>query len=138
MFMAGQGRNARSIAESSTVSPTLRSSRSGSNQVPSIAYRMRRADAADEGTAPSGSKSPADETSSGQSRDIVRKLLPIECERLQGFPEDWTAVEINGEIMSDPSRYECIGNSMAVPVMRWLGKRLDDAAKADELSAAAA
>lgn len=136
VFMAGQGRNARSIAESSTVSPTLRSSRSGSNQVPSIAYRMRRADAAGEGTSPSGSKATAEET--GQSRYIVRKLLPIECERLQGFPEDWTAVKINGEIMSDPSRYECIGNSMAVPVMRWLGKRLDDAAKADGTSAAAA
>ena len=48
----------------------------------------------------------------------VRRLTPSECERLQGFPADWTA--ISGA--SDSARYKAIGNSMAVPVMRWIGE----------------
>ena len=52
---------------------------------------------------------------------IVRRLTPRECERLQGFPDDWTAVEGN----SDAQRYKQLGNSMAVPVIRWLGERLE-------------
>ena len=50
----------------------------------------------------------------------VRRLMPIECERLQGFPDDYT----NIPVASDSARYKALGNSMAVPVMRWLGKRI--------------
>lgn len=49
----------------------------------------------------------------------VRRLTPLECERLQGFPDEWTA---GG---SDSARYKALGNSMAVPVMRWIGERID-------------
>ena len=62
-----------------------------------------------------------------QERYIVRRLMPIECERLQGFPDDWTKVPYRGkpaEECPDAPRYKAIGNSMAVPVMRWLGKRI--------------
>lgn len=62
-----------------------------------------------------------------QERYIVRRLMPIECERLQGFPDDWTKVPYRGkpaEECLDAPRYKAIGNSMAVPVMRWLGKRI--------------
>lgn len=58
----------------------------------------------------------------------VRKLMPIECERLQGFPDDWTKIPYKGkdaEQCPDGPRYKAIGNSMAVPVMRWLGERIE-------------
>ena len=58
----------------------------------------------------------------------VRRLTPTECERLQGFPDDWTKVPYRGkpaEECPDTPRYKAIGNSMAVNVMRWLGVRID-------------
>lgn len=57
----------------------------------------------------------------------VRRLTPRECERLQGFPDDHTAIPWRGkpaEQCPDGPRYKAIGNSMAVPVMRWLGERI--------------
>lgn len=59
---------------------------------------------------------------------VVRRLTPRECERLQGFPDDWTLVPYKGkarEDCPDSPRYKALGNSMAVPVMRWIGKRLE-------------
>lgn len=54
----------------------------------------------------------------------VRRLTPLECERLQGFPDNWTAIQYRGKPAADGPRYKAIGNSMAVPVMRWIGQRL--------------
>jgi DNA (cytosine-5)-methyltransferase 1 len=54
----------------------------------------------------------------------VRRLTPRECERLQGFPDDYTLVEYRGKLAADGPRYKALGNSMAVPVMRWLGERI--------------
>jgi DNA (cytosine-5)-methyltransferase 1 len=54
----------------------------------------------------------------------VRRLTPRECERLQGFPDDYTLVEYRGKPASDGPRYKALGNSMAVPVVRWIGKRI--------------
>jgi hypothetical protein len=54
----------------------------------------------------------------------VRRLTPRECERLQGFPDDWTAIRYRGKPACDGPRYKAIGNSMAVPVIRWIGERL--------------
>lgn len=54
----------------------------------------------------------------------VRKLTPRECERLQGFPDDFTAIQWRGKIAPDGPRYKAIGNSMAVNVMRWIGTRI--------------
>jgi DNA (cytosine-5)-methyltransferase 1 len=56
--------------------------------------------------------------------DAVRRLTPRECERLQGFPDDWTLVPHRGKPAADGPRYKAIGNSMAVPVMRWIGERI--------------
>jgi len=53
----------------------------------------------------------------------VRKLTPIECERLQGFPDDYTNIKEN---CPDGHRYKAMGNSMAVPVMRWIGERINN------------
>jgi DNA (cytosine-5)-methyltransferase 1 len=58
----------------------------------------------------------------------VRKLTPRECERLQGFPDDWTLIPWKGkdaEQCPDGPRYKAVGNSMAVPVMRWIGERIE-------------
>jgi len=55
----------------------------------------------------------------------VRRLTPVECERLQGFPDDYTLIQVRGKPAADGPRYKAIGNSMAVPVMRWIGQRID-------------
>jgi len=54
---------------------------------------------------------------------MVRKLTPIECERLQGFPDNYTNIKDN---CPDGHRYKAMGNSMAVPVMRWIGTRINN------------
>lgn len=54
----------------------------------------------------------------------VRRLMPIECERLQGFPDNYTLVPHNGKPASDSARYHAVGNSMAVPVLKWLQERI--------------
>ena len=56
----------------------------------------------------------------------VRRLTPIECERLQGFPDDYTNIPWRKKSESpDGPRYKAMGNSMAVPVMRWIGERIN-------------
>ena len=62
----------------------------------------------------------------------VRKLLPVECERLQGFPDNWTQIPYRGkpaEQCPDAPRYKAIGNSWCVPVVRWIGERINLALK---------
>jgi DNA (cytosine-5)-methyltransferase 1 len=57
----------------------------------------------------------------------VRRLTPVECERLQGFPDNFTAIpwrKKGAEDCPDGPRYKALGNSMAVPVMRWIGERI--------------
>lgn len=55
----------------------------------------------------------------------VRRLIPVECERLQGFPDGWTLIEKSpGKPYADSHRYKAVGNSMAVPCMHWLGRRI--------------
>lgn len=59
---------------------------------------------------------------------VVRRLMPVECERLQGFPDGWTRIPWRGktaEECPDGPRYKALGNSMAVPVMRWIGERIE-------------
>ena len=53
----------------------------------------------------------------------VRRLTPVECERLQGFPDDWTAGQ------SDSTRYKQMGNAVAVPVVEWIVQNIVDVAK---------
>ena len=92
VFKPGQSGEARSDAVDEHIAPTL-SSGSGGNQVPAAMHEM-----------------------------AVRRLTPLECERLQGFPDGYT--DIPGA--SDSARYRALGNSMAVPVMRWIGERIRD------------
>jgi site-specific DNA-cytosine methylase len=66
---------------------------------------------------------------SRRARDLItyptniRRLTPVECERLQGFPDDWTAGQ------SDSTRYKQMGNAVAVPVVEWLVQNIVDVAK---------
>jgi DNA (cytosine-5)-methyltransferase 1 len=54
----------------------------------------------------------------------VRRLTPVECERLQGFGDNYTDIQSKGKPTPDGPRYKALGNSMAVPVMRWIGERI--------------
>jgi DNA (cytosine-5)-methyltransferase 1 len=54
----------------------------------------------------------------------VRRLTPTECERLQGFPDGYTQVPYRKKSAADGPRYRALGNSMAVPVMAWIGNRI--------------
>jgi len=68
----------------------------------------------------------------GKCSSIVRRLTPKECERLQGFPDDWTNigewVDSKGKKHKDADgpRYKALGNSIALPFWRWLAKRICD------------
>lgn len=57
----------------------------------------------------------------------VRRLTPVEYERLQGFPDGYTDIWPNGKATPDSPRYKALGNSMAVPVMKWIGERIQKA-----------
>jgi site-specific DNA-cytosine methylase len=63
----------------------------------------------------------------GGTEKVLRHLTPKEDERLQGFPDNWTKVPYAGKPLEkcpDRLRYKAIGNAMAVPVMRWIGERI--------------
>ena len=54
----------------------------------------------------------------------VRRLTPKECARLQGFPDDYLDITYRGKPAADGPKYKALGNSMATPVMRWIGERI--------------
>ena len=63
----------------------------------------------------------------GDRRMVVRRLTPRECERLQGFPDDFSLIPWKNKPAvdcPDGPRYKALGNSMAVPCMRWIGRRI--------------
>lgn len=105
-FKAGQGAKAGGIGYAEEQSPTLTSASSGTNLAPAVMHGV-----------------------------AVRRLTPIECERLQGFPDSHTLIGWRGKDADecpDGPRYKAIGNSMAVPVMRWIGERIAAALPVEE------
>jgi DNA (cytosine-5)-methyltransferase 1 len=121
-------------ADAGEVAPTLRglnhdkSHANGGGQV-AVAFDLRGREG---GAMPEGMHDTANvrAASGGSSRSYVagmqvRRLTPIECERLQGFPDGYTLVPYRGKLMADGPRYKMIGNSWAVPVVRWIGRRID-------------
>ena len=119
-FMAGQGAKAGGIGASNTLSPTLKGVGSGTNQVPAIWHNHQQDGSIrmqEDGTSPTVSRQWG---TGGNNVPFVgvRRLMPIECERLQGFPDGWT----DGQ--SDSARYRQLGNAVAVPVVEWIGKRI--------------
>lgn len=144
-FKGGQGAKAGGIGFAEEQAPTLTSASSGTNLAPTICIQhasIGRHDAA----GPQGkgyqedvaftqdSRSSADVVQYGMQ---VRRLTPVECERLQGFPDDHTLIAWRGKDAAecpDGPRYKAIGNSMAVPVMRWIGERIAAALPAEKLN----
>ena len=160
-FSGGQGENAGGIGYQEEVAPTIRSSESGSNQVPDIlcqygdvagtlTARHDSSPCVDRGATivyenhaqnsrvkPCGECSPhlnAKAGTGGGNLPIVlgaftvRRLTPVECERLMGFPDNWTRIPWRGkpeEQCPDSPRYKACGNSMCVNVMRWIGMRIE-------------
>jgi len=110
-------------------SPTLRANM-GDNQT-AVAHAFKiRGGGGDGGKGYLGSDEKTFTISTTQDQQLftnmaVRRLTPIECERLQGFPDDYTNIPWRKKPESpDGPRYKAMGNSMAVPVMRWIGKRI--------------
>lgn len=100
-FKPGQSAGARGIGYEDELAPSLEAGGGGNNR-PAVMQQM-----------------------------AVRRLTPRECERLQGFPDDYTLIPLplkgkqtRQRWASDGARYKALGNSMAVPVMRWLGERI--------------
>ena len=75
-------------------------------------------------TLPAGNKDNAGHYTKTIIGMAVRRLTPVECERLQGFPDNYTDIKTKGKPTPDGPRYKALGNSMAVPVMRWIGERI--------------
>ncbi len=63
----------------------------------------------------------------------VRRLTPVECERLQGFPDNYTDIKPKGKDTPDGPRYKALGNSWAVPVVRWIGRRIVESLEKESL-----
>jgi DNA (cytosine-5)-methyltransferase 1 len=96
----------------------------GGPVMPAVAFGWQNSpsqgDSASEHTVPTldKSKTPA------VRHSAVRRLTPAECEALQGFPRGYTDIPYRGKPAADGPRYRALGNSMAVPVMSWLGQRI--------------
>ena len=130
-FKTGNSAKARSIGASSENAPTLASA-AGGNTVPAIAFssNMSEPDIRTDDCSPCvklGGHGGGNPPAVLRSPMIVRRLTPIECERLQGFPDDWTRIPYrkkDSESCPDGPRYKALGNSMAVPCMAWIGRRI--------------
>ena len=141
-FFAGQGAKAGSIAYSTEVAPTLKASDSGTNRTPSVhinagavAFQPRHYSGRER---MGGEPSDVCHTLSAQAGQgdssphvahsmQVRRLTPVECERLMGFPDGYTAIPWRKKPASecpDGPRYRALGNSWAVPNVRWIGERI--------------
>lgn len=105
-------------------------------QLVTHALRGEGFDASEDGTgrgttliaSPSSTKAYADNASQESkltvTQNSVRRLTPMECERLQGFPDNYTAIPYRGKPAANSPRYKAIGNSMAVPCMIFIGQRI--------------
>ena len=80
---------------------------------------------AEEGLSPALRADAGDNQVAASIGMAVRRLTPKECERLQGFPDNYTDIQAKGKPTPDGPRYKALGNSMAVPVMAWIGQRIE-------------
>jgi site-specific DNA-cytosine methylase len=119
-FSAGNSADARSMGEEEGVAPPIRAVASGTNQVPTVgpvAFDEMNftTDHETHHVLRAGTKQ-----STGAITDYgVRRLTPVECERLQSFPDGWTE-----PAKSDSARYKAMGNAVTVNVVRWILGRL--------------
>lgn len=113
------------------ISPTVRKCGDGGGVQPCVAFNWQNGGGygeAHDGLGISEEHTPPMSRSQvaavASTRHAVRRLTPRECERLQGFPDDYTLIPYRGKFAADGPRYKALGNSMAVPVMAWIGKRI--------------
>ena len=115
-------------ADAGEVAPTLRSMEfdashaNGGGQVAVAFHNRQDPDVSGDVTHPLGAKDNGLGLGLGMK---VRRLLPVECEKLQGFPPGYTAITVRGKPAADGPRYRALGNSMAVNCMRWIGERIE-------------
>ena len=102
------------------------------SQTPAVAFHQNMRDEVREngvmGPLSTGGGKPGQSYPAIPDGRIVRRLTPRECERLQGFPDDFTKVPYRGKEASecpDGPRYAALGNSIAVPVLKWIGERIE-------------
>lgn len=128
-------------ADAGPVAPTLRSgghdkSHANGGTMPAIAFDARQSDVLQYGE----KTGPLD--TDGHSIGVhlamqVRRLTPRECERLQGFGDDYTLIPYRGKPSADGPRYKALGNSMAVPCMAWIGRRIQQVSEIKQVEASA-
>jgi len=130
-FKPGSSSKARSIGDQSEMSPTLEAGGGGNNK-PAIAFQRRMVRTT--GGQPEKEINPClTSNSSGDAmpciaKGVVRRLTPVECERLQGFPDNYTQISWKGKPKEEcPTghRYKAIGNSWAVKCVRWIFERIE-------------
>lgn len=117
------------------LAPTLRAGNSGGAVTPAVAFaensrnevRLENGDGAVTGALTTGGGKAGQGHPAILNSMAIRRLTPLECERLQGFEDNWTRIPWrNKDKLGCPDglRYKAIGNSMAVPVVRWIGQRI--------------
>ena len=156
-FLPNAGHKAGSMAVSEELSPTLKTEHNPAvlcatdstanasisegfaptltaHAAKSVGYVFSAKNAATAGLSVSSDTSPtlsATKQPAVSGGGMVRRLMPVECERLQGFPDSWTDVPYKGKDHApDSPRYKALGNSMAVPVMAWIGRRIQQTEEA--------
>lgn len=116
----------RETAQSVTANYGKQADNSDTSEPGVVAYQCHGSNVGEMGTLKGGSNGVTSGVPfSAQSEGGVRRFTPLECERLQAFPDNYTNVKWNGRHATDTPRYHVLGNSMCVNVMRWIGKRID-------------
>jgi len=142
-FKSGQSEAAGGTFVTDELAPTIQSQNNGSTAIPAVGHlqpmtlELRGRDGATSLEARSDGTANCLRSSNGGRGGVgvgavatlmsVRRFTPRECERLQGFPDDYTNVIYRKKPAADGPRYKALGNSMAVPCMHWLGLRIDQA-----------
>ena len=127
-FKSGQSEAAGGIFVTEEYAPTLQAANNGSTAVTAIAFTTEQTPKFNPDCALTLTKQSP--TGGGQIQSVmasmqVRRLTPNECESLQGFPQDYTAITHRGKPAADGPRYKALGNSWAVPNVQWIGRRID-------------
>lgn len=107
------------------IAPSLRTMQGGNRQPKILSHSWRNGDPTRGGTGPLISDEHAftlDTSPHYVVGDLIRKLTPLECERLQGFPDNYTAIGKSGEKISNSQRYKVLGNAVTVNVIKSLGE----------------
>jgi len=121
-FKSGQSAQSRSLGYAEEQSPTLPAN-AGGNTAPCV-FQCHGNNVGPMGSLRKGNGGITGGVPGVVTEMTVRRLTPVECCRLQGFPDDWLDVEYKGKPLSDSARYRMLGNAVAVPCAEWIGERI--------------